>query len=103
MMSHIAAAVGDGGFGPTSERGNGGRRTATANDNGDAATTTKWVGFPLNFFPSSNRLLRFPSNLEIVSVFFLFIEIFVLVVGSSKMVHRSSFFVKGISIFSMPV
>ena len=58
----------------------GGRRTATA---------TTEVGFPPDFFPSSNRFLRFPSYLqncciEIVFVFFLFIEIFVSVVGSSK-------------------
>ena len=80
-----------------------GRRTTTANDNDDAATATKWVDFPPDFFPSSNRLLRFPSDLEIVSVFFLFKEIFVSVVGSSKMVHGSSFFVRGISVFSMAV
>ena len=40
MMSEIAAAAGDGGFGPTSERGNGRRWTATVNGDGDATTTT---------------------------------------------------------------
>ena len=100
MMSEIAAATGDGGFGPTNEGGNGGRWTANGDD--DAATTTKWVGFPHDFFPSSNRLLRFPPYLEIVSVFLLFIEIFVSVVGSSKIVHGSSFFVRGISVFFIP-
>ena len=58
----------------------GGRRTVTA---------TTEVGFPPDFFPSSNRFLRFPSDLQnccmkIVSVFLLFIEILVSVVGSSK-------------------
>ena len=82
MMSEIVAAARDGGFGPTSERGNDGLWTA----NDDVATTTTEVGFPPDFFPSSNRFLRFPSDLqnccmEIVSVFFLFIEIFVSVVG----------------------
>ena len=75
----------------------------TVNGDGDAATCCKWVGFSPDFFPSSNRLLRFPSDLEIVSVFLLFIEIFVSVVGSSKMIRESSFFIRGISVFSMPV
>ena len=47
----------------------GGQRTATANGDGDTATTTGWVGFPPDFFPSLNRLLRFLSDLEIVSFF----------------------------------
>ena len=73
MMLENAAAAGDGRFGSTRERGNDGRRTA----NGEAVTATKWVGFPPEFFPSSNRLFRFPSDLEIVPIFLLFIEIFV--------------------------
>ena len=48
-----------------------GRRTATV--------TTTEVGFPLDFFRSSNRFLRFPSDLqnccmEIVSVFFYLLK-----------------------------
>ena len=99
LLMEVAAAADDELFGPTSERGNDEQWTA----NGDAATCCKWVDFPPEFFPSSNRLLRFPSDLEIVSIFLLFIEFYVLVVGSSKMVHGSSFFVRGISVFSMPV
>ena len=49
-MSEVAAAVGDGVFGPTSEWENGGRRRAT---------TTTEVLSPPDFFPSS----RFPSDL----------------------------------------
>ena len=65
------------------------RRTGRANGDDDATTATTEFGFPPDFFPSSNRFLRFPSDLqsccmEIVSVFLLFIEIFVSVVGSSK-------------------
>ena len=77
-MLKNAAAAGDGRFGSTRERGNDGRRTA--NGDNDTATATKWVGFPPDFFPSSNRLFRFPSDLEIVPIFLLFIEIFVYVV-----------------------
>ena len=85
---------------------------------------TKWAGFPPEFFPSSNRLFRFPSDLqmgwlssfffpssnsfllfgsdlEIVSICFIFIEFFVSILGSLKMVHGWSFFVKGISVFFM--
>ena len=98
-----AAAADDELFGSTSERGNGRRWTANGDGDDDVVTCCKWVGFPPEFFPSSNRLLRFPSDLEIVSIFLLFIEFFVSVVGSSKMVHGSSFFVKGISVFSMSV
>ena len=64
----------------------GGRRTATA---------TKWVGFPSDFFPSSNRLFRFPSYLEIVPIFLLFIEIFVSVVFTFKNGSRVSVFCQG--------
>ena len=103
LLTEVAAAAGDKLFGPTSERGNGGRWTANGDGDDDTTTCYKWVGFPPEFFPSSNRLLRFPSNLEIVSIFLLFIEFFVSVVGSSKIVHGSSFFVRGISVFSMPV
>ena len=51
------------------------------------ATAMTTVGSPPAFFPSSNRYLRFPSNLqnccmEIVWVFFFF---FVSVGGSSKL------------------
>ena len=51
----------------------GGRRRAKGD--GDAATATTEVGSPPDFFPSSNRYLRFPSDLqnccmEIVWVFF---------------------------------
>ena len=34
-MSEIAAAAGDGGFGPTCEQGNGGRWTANGEGDGD--------------------------------------------------------------------
>ena len=71
----------------------------TAND--DVAACCKWVGFPPFFFPSSNSFLRFGSDLEIVSICLLFIEFFVSIIGSSKMVHGLSFFVKGISVFFM--
>ena len=121
-MSENAATAGDGRFGSTRERGNGGRRTA--NSDGDTVTATKWAGFPPEFFPSSNRLFRFPSDLqmgwlssfffpssnsflrfgsdlEIVSICLLFIEFFVSILGSSKMVQGWSFFVKGISVFFM--
>ena len=103
LLPEVAAAAGDELFGPTSERGNGRRWTTNDDGDGDAATCCKWVGFPPEFFPSSNRLLRFPSDLEIVSIFLLFIEFFVSIVGSSKMVHGSLFFVRGFSVFSMPV
>ena len=55
-MSEVAAAAGDGVFGPTSERENGGRRRATATA---TATATTEVLSPPDFFPSS----RFPSDL----------------------------------------
>ena len=61
-MSEVAVAAGDGVFGPTSELGNDGRWTAKGD--GDAATTTTEVGSPPDFFPSSNRYLRFPSDLQ---------------------------------------
>ena len=92
MKSKMAAAAGNDGFGLTNEWGNdrlwtangdGERRWRTTN--GDAATATIEVGSPPDFFPLSFRFLRFPSDLqnwcmEIVSVFLLFIEIFVSVV-----------------------
>ena len=68
---------------------------------GDAATCCKWVGFPPFFFLASNSFLLFGSDLEIVSICLLFIEFFVSILGSSKMVHGWSFFVKGISVFFM--
>ena len=60
------------------------RHVATATTTG----TTTEVGFPPDFFPSTNRFLRFPSNLQngcmkiVLGFFLLFIEIFVSVVGS---------------------
>ena len=66
-LTEVAAAAGDELSGPTCERGKGGRWTA--NDDGDAATCCKWVDFPPEFFPSWLCLLRFPSDLEIVSIF----------------------------------
>ena len=64
-LTEVTAAAGDELSRPTCESGNDGRWTA----NGDAATCCKWVGFPLEFFPSWLRLLRFPLDLEIVSIF----------------------------------
>ena len=62
--------------------------TRTGDGDGNAAACCKWVGFPPEFFPSSNSLLRFPSDLEIVSICLLFIDFFfVSIRGSSKMVH----------------
>ena len=56
-----------------------------------AAATLRLAGnglafFP-SFFPSSNNFFRFPSYLEIISLALLFIEFFVYIFGSSKMVH----------------
>ena len=76
-------------------------RTVDGDD--DATACCKWIGFPPEFFPSSNSFLRFPSDLEIVSNCLLFIEFFVSILGSLKMVHGWSFFVTGISVFFMPV
>ena len=73
-LTEVAAAAGDELSGPTSERGNDGRWTA--NGDGDAATCCKWVGFPPEFFPYWLRLLRFPSDLEIVSIFLVIYRIF---------------------------
>ena len=58
---------------------------------GDAAACCKWVGFRPFFFPASNSFLRFGSDLEIVSICLLFIDFFVSILGSSKMVHGWSF------------
>ena len=66
------------------DKGAGERRRRRRRCNGDAATATKWVGFPPDFFPSLNCLFRFPSYLEVVSVFLLFIEIFVSVIWNIK-------------------
>ena len=70
-LTEVAALAGDEPSGPTSELGNGGRWTADDDGDGDgeAPTCCKWVGFPRLFFPSWLRLLRFPSDLEIVSIF----------------------------------
>ena len=56
MISEVDAAADDGIVGPTSEWGtaDGGRLRATA---------TTEVGSP-DFFPASNRYLRFPSDLQ---------------------------------------
>ena len=69
----------------------GGRRTATANGDGDAMTTTKWAGFPPEFFPYSNRLFRFPSDLQMgwLSSFFLpfFEQFFAIWFRSGNLFH----------------
>ena len=73
MMSELAAAIGDWGFGPTSERWAGGRWTATVilRSNPAACLSSKNFDLPtlrrrrrlrlafLLFFRSSNRFLRF--------------------------------------------
>ena len=92
MMSEIAATAGDGGFGPTSERGNDG--LWTANRDGDSATATLRRQRPRLAFLLISSLLRivscdFPQIYKIAvwksfPFFLLFIEIFVSVVGSSK-------------------
>ena len=70
----------------------------------NAAAYYKWVGFSFEFFPSSNSFLPHTSDLEIISICLLFIEFFVSILGSSKMVHGNlCIFVRGISVFFMPV
>ena len=110
MISKLAAAAaGDWGFGTTSERWAGGQRTVTAICVRTLrhATTVMRLAFLL-FFPSSSCFLRFPSDLqnccmEFVFVFFLFIEIFVSVVGISKW-FTSVHILSGESLFwRMPV
>ena len=76
-------------------------QTVDGDGDSDAATCFKWVDFPPFCFPTSNSFLRFRSDLEIVSICLLFIEFFVSILGSSKMVHGWSFFFKGISVFFM--
>ena len=51
-----------------SPTGGGGERR-TVDGDGEAPTCSKWVGFPRLFFLSWLRLLRFPSDMEIVSIF----------------------------------
>ena len=68
-----------------------GRRTATV--------TTTEVGFPLDFFRSSNRFLRFPSDLqnccmEIVSVFFYLLKFLFQLLGVQN-VSRVCIFCQG--------
>ena len=73
------------------QRGGGGGGISPLTEVAAAAATLRLAGnglafFP-SFFPSSNNFFRFPSDLEIISLALLFIEFFVYIFGSSKMVH----------------
>ena len=58
------------------------------------ATTTTEVGSPPDFFPSSNRYLRFPSDLQnccmkIVWVFFCYLKPFLFPLVGESLFHGS--------------
>ena len=89
-LTEVAAATGDNLFGPTSERDvdvDGGRRRCGLLQMG-------WIS-SFFFLPFFKQFLRFGSDLEIVSICLLFIEFFISILGSSKIVHGWSFFCQG--------
>ena len=77
----------------------GGRRPATTT----LRLAANWLAFLLNSSLLGSVYCDFPQIWKLFPFFWRFIEFFVSFFGSSKMVHGSGLFGKGISVFSMPV